>query len=178
MDSCNTAVGCVAEEQIVGFNASYSGTVTSAGGISGSVDCTENGASGEFPLNGEVHVTVTNANYDFAGEILISKLRKDHIGEAAFTFCVEQVEKNGGSWLTDGTALPGTSIIVSSDGNTSGGTSADISPDVTANGRIVIGYQAGTTGTYYYKVSEQAGKDHFIYDDAYYIVEITAEAGG
>lgn len=160
-----------------GFNASYSGTVTSAGGISGSVNCTENGASGEFPLNGEVHVTVTNANYDFAGEILISKLSKDHIGEAAFTFCVEQVEKNGDSWVTDGTALPGTSIIVSSDGNTSGGTTADISPDVTANGRIVIGYQAGTTGTYYYKVSEQEGKDHFIYDDTYYIVEITAEAG-
>ena len=147
-----------------GFHASYRGTVTT-GGNTVACDYDTEKASGEFPLAGVVHVTVTNANYDFKCEVPISKQALNNNAEATFDFAVERVEKQvdeqGKETYKTIRELPGSNITVT-DGTVQ-------------NSEIVIGYQAGTDGTYYYKITEKPGKQSFIYDKTYYIVQITVD---
>ena len=147
-----------------GFTPAYSGTVTCQDDTVGTVDCTADGASGRFPLNSLVHVTVTNANYDFAGQIPIYKQALDNASTATFRFWVEQVVlADDGSW-TVLQSLPGTSITLS---------------DAQEHGGIItIGYQADTSGTFYYRITEQPGTGDYIYDDSFYIVEMNVTSGG
>lgn len=138
--------------------ATYSGTVTPEGNVT----ITEAGASGEFPLGGSIHVTVTNASYDFPAEIPLQKEAIDNNAAATFRFTVEQIAKDGDSWSAVNT-LPGTTIATEN---------AALTP-----GSIVIGYKGGTEGTFYYRISEQKTSENFLYDSTFYIVEITAEEG-
>lgn len=147
-----------------GFHASYRGTVTTGGNTVACEYDTEK-ASGEFPLAGVVHVTVTNANYDFKCEVPISKQALNNNAEATFDFAVEwvdeQVDEQGKKTYKTIEELPGSNITVT-DGTVQ-------------NSKIVIGYQAGTDGTYYYKITEKPGEQSFIYDKTYYIVQITVD---
>lgn len=148
------------------FNAVYSGTVTRENGETQEVGVSGSGAAGEFPINSTVHVTVTNADYDYDIKIPISKTCIGNEGEAAFHFNVEQVEKPGEneSWESaKGTPLPGTSITVQG--------------DELRSGTIVIGYKSTDHKTCCYKISEQRGDAGFIYDETFYIVEVKAENG-
>ena len=138
------------------YRASYAGTVAPEG----SVNCTANGASGQFPLNSTVEVTVTNASYAFSGEIPISKQALDNSAAASFAFLVHRAEpQSDGSWRI-GEELPGTTITVRDARVT--------------NGRLLIGFAAGTTGVHYFRVEEAPGTGNFRYDETFYIVEITA----
>ena len=141
-----------------GFRASYAGTVQP----SGDLECTDCGVTGTFPLAGTVHVTVTNADYDFAVQIPVSKTVLDHQHTDTFAFEVEAVEPIDGGWQTAET-LPELLLTVT-------GTQA-------ANGLITIGYPIGTEGTFYYKISEQPGTGSYIYDSSFFIVEVTAADG-
>lgn len=146
-----------------GFNASYSGTVTLKDNTTEEVSCTADGAAGEFPLNSTVHVTVTNANYDFSGEIPIYKRAIDNVETATFRFLVERVEQEDGNWVVK-EQLPGTSITVSDDEKYSG--------------TVTIGYEANAEGSFYYKIREQRGVGSYIYDDSYYIVQVEVSKSG
>lgn len=141
-----------------GYRPSYSGTVQP----SENMECTPNGATGTFPLAGEVHVTVANADYDFALQIPISKQVLDHQKSDTFRFLIEQVENLDGVWQTVDT-LPGTRITVSSSQNTIG--------------TITIGYRSGTEGVFYYRLAEQHGSGAYIYDSSFFIVEVTVAGG-
>lgn len=138
------------------FNASYSGSVSPGG----TVNCTADGVSGEFPLGSTVHITVTNASYDFSLQIPITKRAIDNTETATFYFLAEQVEPE--TWEVTN-SLPGTSIAVSDD-----------SP---VDGRVVIGFDAGTEGTFWYRIREQKGSGSYIYDDTFYILEVTVKDG-
>ncbi len=144
-----------------GFTPSYSGTLTHKDKTSTDIACTANGASGEFALNSVAHVTVTNANYDFAGQIPIYKQALDNSSTATFQFLVQEVEKD--TWTVKDN-LPGTSITVS-DAAEHGGT-------------VTIGYEANTNATFYYKISEQRGTGPYVYDDTFYIVEVNVSNQG
>lgn len=143
-----------------GFNASYAGIVTGGG----SIRCGADSADGEFGLNSTVHITVTNANYAFAGNIPIYKQALDNTGTAAFRFLVQQAEKQADGSFEIGSSLPGTSITVSGPNE--------------QQGTVTIGYDAGTEGIFYYKIQEQLGTGDFIYDDSFYIAEVTVTADG
>lgn len=136
----------------------YSGTVFPEG----SVAVTAESATGVFPLGGKVHITVTNATYDFPVEIPIQKEAIDNPSPASFRFTAEHVAKDGDGWAVIAT-LPGTTI-----------TTENAAP---TPGSIVIGYRSGTEGTFYYRISEQPSSEDFLYDNSFYIVEITAEDG-
>lgn len=139
------------------YRAHYSGTVTPEG----TVTCTDQGAEGSFPLNSQVHVTITNASYDFAVKIPLSKRAEHHLGEKTFSFQVQQVfPSEDGGWEM-GEMLPGTDVTVTDDD--------------TVEGIVSIGYQTGTAGDFYYRISEIPGKDSFVYDRTYYLVCISAE---
>lgn len=141
-----------------GFNAAYSGTVTG-----GTVNCTADGASGEFPLNSTVHITVTNANYDFSASIDIWKQALDNEATAVFRFPVEEVQQQeDGSWAVV-RSLPGTSITVSD--------------SALHAGTVTIGFDTGTEGVFHYRIREQQGTGDFLYDGSYYILELTVTDG-
>lgn len=147
------------EREGLHYRASYSGTVSPEG----TVTCTPNGASGEFPLGSTVRITVTNASYDFAAEIPITKEALHNETENTFSFRVQAVRQDeGGAWIPE-EELPGTRLTVTDSAVT--------------EGRILIGFAAGTGGSFYYRVSEEAGSGSFLYDDTFYILEITAGDG-
>lgn len=147
------------EQEGLHYRASYSGTVSP----DGTVTCTPNGASGEFPLGSTVHITVTNASYDFAVEIPITKEAVHNQTGNTFSFRVQAVRQNeSGAWIPE-EELPGTKITVTDSAVT--------------RGRILIGFAAGTGGSFYYRVSEETGNGSFLYDDTFYILEITAGDG-
>lgn len=140
--------------------------ITELGASDGSFTASYSGdaASGEFGLNDTLHITVTNASYDFSGSIPIYKQALDHSGTSTFHFLVEQAERNeDGSWVI-GAPLPGTSLSVSGDAE--------------HRGTITIGYDAGTEGIFYYKISERPGDGAFVYDDTFYIAEVTVTKDG
>ncbi len=144
------------------FNASYTGTVQTGSQEPESVIYDLTGAAGEFPLDSNVHVTVTNASYDFRAEIPIWKECIDNEETMTFSFAVESVTGNpGDGWISE-SALPGTNITVD-DSEVTGG-------------MVVIGYDAGTNGKFYYRISEQEEpSEDYIFDDTYYIVEVTVD---
>lgn len=140
------------------FRAFYHGTVTPEGPIS----CTEDGVSGQFPLGSTVSVTVTNADYDFPLRLPLRKEAIDNEGPATFSFLVEQVMPDGDGWTSIKT-LPGASITVSGNQST--------------DGSVVIGFSENVSGKSYFRVSEVPGGDDFLYDDTFYVVEVTLESG-
>lgn len=146
-----------------GYKAAYSGKAEDKSGIlENVVKCTGVGASGEFPLASMVHITVTNANYDFAINLPISKQVIENTENATFKFVVEQINS-----LTDWTVidiLPGATITVTD--------------DQTVDGSISIGYKAGTKGIFYYKIYEDRDSDDFIFDETFYLVQINVSEEG
>lgn len=141
-----------------GYRAIYSGTVEPEG----AVVCDEDGATGKFPLNGTIHITVENADYDFSLQIPIQKTVLDFQKEDQFTFLVEQLEKTENGWKQIG-MLPEAVIEV---------TNAQ-----SASYLITVGYRSHNEGVFYYRITEKTGEAGYLYDSAIYIVEVTVAAG-
>lgn len=140
-----------------GFTPAYSGTLKEKDGSTSPITCTANGASGAFTLNSTAHVTVTNANYDFSGQIPIYKQALDNTDPATFRFLVERGTWADGIWTAED-QIPGAEITVS-DGNVHGTT-------------LTIGYKKNTNRTFFYRITEQRGTGPYIYDSSFYIVEV------
>lgn len=139
-----------------GFYASYHGTVTPDCPI----ECTEEGVGGQFPLGGTVQITVTNADYIFPLRIPLWKEAMNNTQKATFYFQAEQVAPDGDNW-TVLKQLPGTSITVTDHQVT--------------EGNLVIGLPEDAEGILYFRVSEIPDSDGFLYDDTFYILEVTAD---
>lgn len=141
-----------------GYRAAYTGSVAPAGEI----NCTQDGASGDFPLGGTVHITVSNADYDFAVQIPVSKKVLDFQEESDFRFLIEQVVKVDGEWQTVDT-LPACVITVPG--------------DQTEEERITIGYRSDSEGVFCYRITEESGSGNYIYDPSVFLVEVTVSDG-
>ncbi len=131
----------------------YSGTVSTGG----TLNATANGVSGLVPADGSADITVTNTKYPFSVSFPIRKTALDNEGEKSFSFTIEQVQNNTWKKISD-----------------IGGTTITVTDSETGESFVNLGYSSGTTGTYYYKVSEIKGEDSFFYDENFYIVEVTA----
>lgn len=138
------------------WRPSYSGAVIPEGTVS----CMPLGATGEFPLNSTVQITVTNASFDYSLPIPLRKTALYHQGAAEFRFRIQRVLplENGG-W-EEQEELPGTTITVTD--------------DLPADRALQLGFQNRETGTHYFKVWEQPGQGNFLYDDTFYILEVSA----
>lgn len=141
-----------------GFYASYHGIVTPDAPI----ECTENGVTGQFPLGGTVQITVTNADYAFPLRIPLRKEALDNTEEVTFFFQAEQVLPEGNGWSVI-KPLPGASVTV---------TDHQVS-----EGSLVIGLPEDADGILYFRVCEIPGDAGFLYDDTFYILEVTANQG-
>ncbi|MBR4289562.1 MAG: LPXTG cell wall anchor domain-containing protein [Oscillospiraceae bacterium] len=141
-----------------GFRPSYTGTVEPTGEIS----CTQDGASGVFPLSGTVHVTVTNADYDFAVQIPIYKTVLDYQERSTFFFAVEQVVQSEDSWQVVDT-LPEIAITVSG--------------DQAVAEYLTIGYRTEEEGVFCYRITEKSGNGNYLYDTSAFFVEVTVAGG-
>ena len=137
-----------------GYRPTYSGVVEPSGEIS----CTQDGVSGTFPLAGTVHVTIENADYDFAVQIPIYKRVLDFQEKSSFHFLIEEVEKLDGHWQVVET-LPECVITA---------TNAQSAKEI-----ITIGYRMDTEGVFYYRITEKHGNGDFIYDTSVFYVEVT-----
>ncbi|MBQ3536938.1 MAG: discoidin domain-containing protein, partial [Clostridia bacterium] len=131
----------------------YSGTVSEGG----TVNTTANGVNGTVPADGSADITVTNTKYPFSVTFPIRKTALDNEGEKTFSFAIEQVKNNTWEKISD-----------------IGGTNITVTDTETGESFVNLGYSAGTTGTFYYKVSEIKGEDSFFYDENFYIVEVSA----
>ena len=141
-----------------GYRPAYTGVVQPAA----EVYCDEDGASGEFPLAATVHITITNADYDFAIKVPVCKKILDFRESGTFTFEIEQVENIDNGWKTVKT-LPELKITVD-DAN-------PIEEDLT------IGYRSHDEGVYYYRIREKEEAGNFLYDTAIFLVEVTVGDG-
>lgn len=135
------------------YEAVYTGTVSEGGTFS----TDGSSAEGTLPTSASAQITVTNKKHPFSATVPIEKTALSASGENTFDFSLEAVEY--GTW-TPLSELNGTSITT---------TDTD-----TAYGNIRIGFDADTTGKFYYKISEKKGSLSFIYDETFYIVEVTA----
>ncbi len=135
------------------YSATYSGEVTAGGTVSVS----GNGALGTLPGNGTADVTVTNTKYPFSVSFPVSKTVPDYTGTASFDFTVEQVAHGTWTHIAD-----------------QNGVTLTVTDSATAQATASIAFAAGTTGTFYYKVSETNEGGNFDYDETFYIVEVTA----
>ena len=142
----------------LGYRPSYSGAVEPAG----TVDCTQNGASGIFLLGSTAQVTVTNADYDFAVTIPIHKQVLDGHRQDTFDFVAEQLVMENGVWQV---------------GEAVGGTRITVNGAQQAAAAITIGYRSGTEGVFHYRIREQSGSGDYIYDSSIYYVEVTVDGG-
>jgi len=143
---------------IDGYRASYSGTVEPEGTIVSN----EDGATGTFPLNGTIHITIENADYDFSLQIPIQKRVLDFQKEDRFSFLVEQVEETEQGWEVIET-LPETVI--------------DVKDSQTTEEVVTIGYRSHDDGVFYYRITEKAGSENYLYDGSVFIVEVTVSGG-
>ena len=141
-----------------GYRPTYTGVVQP----SGILNCTEEGATGIFPLLSTVHITIVNADYDFAVEIPIQKKILDFQRESTFSFLIEQVVLENGDWKVQRT-LPEMSIAVEG-------------PDLTEK-LLTIGYRIHDEGVYYYRIREKTGRDDYLYDTGTFLVEVTVDDG-
>lgn len=137
-----------------GYRPTYSGAVEP----SGEINCTQDGVSGVFPLAGTVHVTIENADYDFAVQVPIYKTVLDFQEKSSFHFLIEQVEKLDGHWLVVDT-LPECIITA---------TGAQPAEEI-----VTIGYSMDTEGVFHYRISEKQGNGNYIYDPSVYYIEVT-----
>jgi len=147
-----------AEDKII--HPVFSGSITQNGSTQ-SIAFAEEKAQGTFPLNSTVHIVVTNASYDFAAELVLSKQAIGNHGSESFDFMVEQVVLENNQW-TPVAALPGTTVVVED--------------EEIAYGKIVLGFSSGTDDVLYYQISEDASKEGFLNDPTYYIVEISVNS--
>lgn len=118
--------------------------------------------------NATVEVTITNQSYDFNTFVNVSKTLTGYsAGTYEFTFNVEQVKGAGDH--TAATNKVGTPV----------GATLTVNSSNEVLGAVYFGFKNNeSSGTYYYKVSEQKGTDATIsYDESYYIVEVKVEAG-
>lgn len=122
----------VSETPPEGFRASYAASVTAEG------QTVPAAAAGEEPVGGSVAVTVTNATYDYAVEILLTKtLLGGEAGQSeTFRFLLEETDSRG-EMLRQ---LPGTAISVTG--------------DAPGGGRVVLGFTSGDTAPHYYRIRE------------------------
>lgn len=122
----------VSETPPEGFRASYAASVTAEG------QTVPAAAAGEVPVGGSVAVTVTNATYDYAVEILLTKtLLGGEAGQSeTFRFLLEETDSRG-EMLRQ---LPGTAISVTG--------------DAPGGGRVVLGFTSGDTAPHYYRIRE------------------------
>ena len=141
-----------------GYRATYTGTVEPAAEMT----CSQDGVAGEFPLAGTVHITVTNADYDFALQIPISKRVLDWQESADFSFVIEQVERSGDVWQVVDT-LPEEVITVSN--------------AQTAEKMITTGYRWEENSVFYYRITERRGEEKYLYDTSVFLVEVTVSDG-
>jgi len=141
-----------------GYRATYSGTVEP----DGTVICNDDGASGTLPLSGTIHITIVNADYDFALQIPIRKTVLDFQRKDTFSFLVEQVEKTGDTWQVVET-LPETRITVID--------------SQTAEEVLTIGYCSHDEGVFYYRITERTGDGSYLYDSSVFVVEVTVSGG-
>lgn len=135
------------------YRPAYTATVRPEADYTASGD----GICSIFPLAGEVHVTVTNADYDFAVQLPIEKTVHAFRESDTFFFSVVQVEPVDDGWDVV-RSLPMQRITVTDDS--------------AAKTVATIGYDAGTEGTFYYRISELPGSGAYIDDDCFYIVEV------
>ena len=141
-----------------GYRPTYTGVVNPIG----EVMCTPDGASGEFPLAGTVHITITNADYDFAIPIPISKSVIDYQEKNDFTFIAEQVELVDGAWQVVKT-LPEQVISVA-------GAQQTLS-------QITVGFRSDAEGIFHYRITEKQEPEGYLFDASVFFVEITASDG-
>lgn len=155
------------------YRIKYSGTVTQYDDTTDELKVKDivvaenaTGVTGEFPLNSEVSVVVENADYDVPFAITLTKQYLGNVGESketkTFAFEITQVDEDG----TLIAALPGTSITVTNNQETTG--------------KIVIGYSSQDNGTYIYQIKEVIGSDQeceLLYDDSVYIVTVAVTNG-
>ena len=115
-----------------------------------------------FPLNGTVHVTITNADYDFAVQLPIRKRVLDFQKQSAFSFLIEQVQQTENGWEIVN-VLPEQMILVTDDQDT--------------ETLLTIGYRSNMEGVFFYRIAEQQGTDSYLYDQSTFLVEVTVSDG-
>lgn len=157
--------------EVIGENSdirvSYNGKVTSEDGMLEDPVADKNGVSGYVTTGDTVHITVTNADYDFAAKINISKTTVGFTegSENDFNFKIELCDATG---KVSGKSCQETQIHV-------------IGND-TVSGTITVGFQSGTeSGIHYYKITEikpSAADPKIEYDDSVYIVGIETKNDG
>ena len=140
--------------EVSGYRPSYEGIAQPAGDLTVSA----NGIAGTFPLSGEVHATVINADYDFAVQVPIEKTVLSYQKTGAFRFQIEQVEQIEEVWNVI-KRLPDSQITVTD--------------SQTAQTAATIGFAGGTEGVFYYRISEFPSGENYIDDRSFYIVEVT-----
>ena len=121
----------VTETPPEGFRAGFDASITADGQTVAAEP------TGEVPMGGSVAVTVTNATYDYAVEIPLSKTLLGGTGASGtFRFLLEETDSEG----TVLRQLSETAIAVT------GGQ--------TAGGRLVLGFTSGDTALHYYRIRE------------------------
>lgn len=153
------------------YRIAYTGTVSYKDGSESKTEdliFSQDAASGEFEhTNSVVRVVITNADYDFAAQIPLSKTLLGAADSAnhTFQFQVEEVNQNGTS-KEPATMLPGTSITTTGE---RGGVD------------LYIGFKSTVDlGEYYYKVSEVIPDESggISYDTSYYLVTVAVRGDG
>ena len=121
----------VTETPPEGFRAGFDASITADGQTVAAEP------TGEMPMGGSAAVTVTNATYDYAVEIPLSKTLLGGTGASGtFRFLLEETDSEG----TVLRQLSETAIAVT------GGQ--------TAGGRLVLGLTSGDTALHYYRIRE------------------------
>lgn len=151
----------VTEPEIPGLNGrpSYDGRITPSGELS----CGPDGVTGIFPLGSTAEVTVTNASFDYAVEIPISKQTPYQEKLETFSFRLTRVTQDTDGTWSETEQLPGTTITVTGDAVTPG--------------RLLVGFPADAEGIFHYRVEESTGTGNYLYDKTFYIVQITVSEG-
>ena len=142
-----------------GYRASYSGEIKPKG----TVVCNEDGATGIIPPRGTIHITIENADYDFALQIPIRKKILDFLQKGCFLLQLEQVKKSERGWNVIET-LPETVIAVKD----SQSTVEDV---------VTIGYRFREEGVFYYRITEIFTDGNYICNRSVYILEVTVSGG-
>lgn len=135
--------------------ASMNGSSTIINGNAGTFGVGETGDTVQF--------TVTNQLCDVLLQVPLSKTAIGNRDSAAFHFEVERGTWQDGNW-TKLETVNGTSITVNDANKT--------------NGTLSLSIQNGFGNQVFYKISEQNSEGDFIYDDTFYIVEVTISDDG
>jgi len=152
----------VLEDTQSGWVVTYSGVVTDAEGNETNANLSDS-EKDVFPMDGSVHVTVTNSTYVYRVPLPIHKKAVGNEENATFYFDVVQIDENGeevteqtGEWVD-------TQIEVTGENGSDDG--------------LIVTYNSNVAdGTYYYKLTERE-TDGWICDKTEYIVAIEIKNG-